>query len=79
MEVGRGLPASSQIISAIPARRSLSSIPTVVSVGDLAAIEETLEILADPELVASIRRSLRTQKRYSIADVKARMAKRSPS
>lgn len=49
----------------------------LVAVDDLEALEETLEILADDTLVRQIQRSLASSRRYSMATVRARVAKRS--
>jgi prevent-host-death family protein len=49
----------------------------LVSVDDLAALEETLEILADSALVSSIQRSLKSKKRYSIDEVRCRLSRQS--
>ena len=49
----------------------------LVSVDDLAALEETLEILADSALVSSIQRSLKSTKRYSIDEVRCRLSRQS--
>jgi hypothetical protein len=49
-----------------------------VSVDDLEAPEETLEILAGSALVTSIQRSLKSKKRYSIAEVRSRLSRQSP-
>lgn len=48
----------------------------LMSVNDLEAMEETLEILGDEELVRAIQQSLRSTKRYTLDQVKARMARR---
>jgi prevent-host-death family protein len=50
----------------------------LVSVDDLEALEETLEILADSALVTSIQRSLKSKKRYSIDEVRSRRSRQSP-
>ena len=50
----------------------------LVSVDDLAALEETLEILADSALVSSIQRSLKSKKRYSIDEVRSRLSRQVP-
>lgn len=50
----------------------------LVSVDDLEALEETLEILADSALVTSIQRSLKSKKRYSIDEVRSRLSRQSP-
>ena len=49
----------------------------LLSVDDLAALEETLEILADSALVSSIQRSLKSKKRYSIDEVRCRLSRQS--
>ena len=49
----------------------------LVSVDDLEALEETLEILADSALVTSIQRSLKSKKRYSIDEVRCRLSRQS--
>ena len=50
----------------------------LVSVDDLEALEETLEIFADSALVTSIQRSLKSKKRYSIDEVRSRLSRQSP-
>ena len=50
----------------------------LVSVDDLAALEETLEILADSALVSSIQRSLKSKKRYSLDEVRIRLSRQAP-
>ncbi len=42
----------------------------LISYDDLEALEETLEILADPEAVRSIRESLASTERFSIDDIR---------
>lgn len=51
----------------------------LVAIDDLEALEETLQILADADLVTAIHRSLKSTKRYSMAQVRDRVAKRSPA
>jgi prevent-host-death family protein len=51
----------------------------LIAIDDLEALEETLEILADAALVTSIHRSLKSTKRYSMTQVRDRLAKRSPA
>ena len=48
----------------------------IVAIDDLEALEETLEILADATLVRQIERSLRTTKRYTMDEVRARLGRR---
>lgn len=50
----------------------------LVSVDDLEALEETLDILADSALVTSIQRFLKSKKRYSIDAVRSRLSRQSP-
>ena len=50
----------------------------LVSVDDLAALEETLENLADSALVSSIQRSLKSKKRYSLDEVRSRLSRQAP-
>lgn len=49
----------------------------LLSIDDLEALEETLEILADAALVAAIQKSLKSTKRYTMAQARARLTKRS--
>jgi len=49
----------------------------LMAVDDLEALEETLEILGDRELVDAIRRSLASKKRYSVEEVRERLARHS--
>ncbi len=49
----------------------------LLSIDDLEALEETLEILADAALVAAIQQSLKSTKRYTMAQARARLTKRS--
>jgi prevent-host-death family protein len=51
----------------------------LISVDDLDALEETLEILADAKLVTAIQKSLKSTKRYTIDEVRGRLSKRSTS
>jgi prevent-host-death family protein len=51
----------------------------LISVDDLDALEETLEILADAKLVTAIQKSLKSTKRYTIDEVRDRLSKRSTS
>lgn len=51
----------------------------VISVHDLEALEETLEILADHELVQDITTSLGSAERHTLDEVKARLANRRPA
>ena len=51
----------------------------LIAIDDLEALEETLEILADADLVMAIHRSLKSTKRYSMTQVRDRLAKRSPA
>ena len=48
----------------------------LVAVEDFEALEETLEILSDSVLLAEIRRSLATHKRYTLEQAKAGLGKR---
>lgn len=48
----------------------------LMAVDDYEAMEETLEILADDELVRAIEASLRTTKRYTLDEVKEHLARR---
>ena len=50
----------------------------LVSVDDLEALEETLEIFADSALVTSIQRSLKSKKRYSLDEVRSRLSRQVP-
>ena len=50
----------------------------LLSVDDLAALEETLEILADSALVTSIQRSLKSKKGYSLDEVRSRLSRQAP-
>ncbi len=45
----------------------------IVAVEDFEAMEETLEILSDSTLVEDISKALKSKKRYSTEDVKARL------
>ncbi len=49
----------------------------LISVDDLEALEETLEILADADLVAAIQHSLKSTKRYTMDEVRSRLTKQS--
>ena len=51
----------------------------LIAIDDLEALEETLEILADADLVTAIHRSLKSTKRYSMTQVRDRLTKRSPA
>lgn len=51
----------------------------VISVDDLEALEETLEILADHELVQDITTSLGSVERHTLDEVKARLANCRPA
>lgn len=51
----------------------------LIAIDDLESLEETLEILADADLVTAIHRSLKSTKRYSMTQVRDRLAKRSPA
>ena len=46
----------------------------LLSVEDLEAIEETMEILSDPQLLADIRASLASSERFSLDEVRAELA-----
>ena len=54
-------------------------VAVLIAIDDLEALEETLEILADVDLVTAIHRSLKSTKRYSMTQVRDRLAKRSPA
>ena len=47
----------------------------LISVDDLGALEETLEILADAELVSAIQHSLKSTKRYTMDEVRSHLTK----
>lgn len=49
----------------------------LVSIDDFEALEETLEILADRQLLTDIRRSLSSTKRYTLEQARAGLRKRS--
>ena len=49
----------------------------LISVDDLGALEETLEILADAELVSAIQHSLQSTKRYTMDEVRSHLTKQS--
>ncbi|MEI7630179.1 MAG: type II toxin-antitoxin system Phd/YefM family antitoxin [Actinomycetes bacterium] len=51
----------------------------LLSIDDLEALEETLEILADAALVAAIQKSLKATKRYTMTQARARLSKRPPA
>lgn len=51
----------------------------LMSVDDLEALEETLEILADAELVTAIQRSLKSTNRYTMTQARDRLSKRFPA
>jgi prevent-host-death family protein len=48
----------------------------LMAVDDYEAMEETLEILADDELVRAIEASLRTTRRYTLDEVKEHLSRR---
>lgn len=48
----------------------------LMAVDDYEAMEETLEILADDDLVRAIESSLRTTKRYTLDEVKEHLERR---
>ena len=45
----------------------------LVAVDDFESMQETLEILSDPELVEDIQQSLKSKKRYTTDEVRARL------
>ena len=51
----------------------------LLSVDDLEAIEETMEILSDPQLLADIRESLASSERFSLEQIRAQLATQAPA
>ncbi len=51
----------------------------LISYQDLESLEETLDILADPEAVKSIRESVASKERFTIDDIRADLTARRDS
>ncbi len=79
-DVRRDLPSLIDIVSATHERivitRHGQPAAVLLSLDDLEAIEETMEILSDPDLLTDIRESLASAERYTIEQVRADLAAR---